>query len=64
MKHGVSHTRVGVWELIFYLLPRMSGLLVKGNVDWIDVTICVESIVVGVSFCISDELECFVLDCQ
>ena len=32
--------------------------------DWIDVTICVESIVVGVSFCISDELECFVLDCQ
>ena len=53
-----------MWELIFYLLPRMSGLLVKGNVDWIDVTICVESIVVGVSFCISDELECFVLDCQ
>ena len=57
----VDDVRVGVWELIFYLLPRMFGLLVKNDVDWVNVTSSVESAVVGVSYCICDESEGFVL---
>ena len=50
-----------VWDLRFYLLPRVFGMFVKGGVDWVDVTNCVESAVVGVSFCICNESEGFVL---
>ena len=39
---------VGVWVLIFYLLQRMFGLYVKGDVDSADVTNCVDSMIVGV----------------
>ena len=53
--------RADVWELIFYLLPRVFGLFVKGDVDVVDATSCVESAVVGVSYCICDETEGFVL---
>ena len=30
----VDDMRVGVRELIFYLLPRVRSLFVKGDVDW------------------------------
>ena len=42
--------------------PRVFSLSAKDDVDWVDVTSCVESAVVGVSFCICDESEGFVLD--
>ena len=42
-------------ELIFYLLPRVFELFVKGGVNWIDVTNCVESMDVSVSVCICEE---------
>ena len=31
----VDDVRVGVWELIFYLILRMFGLLVKNDIEWI-----------------------------
>ena len=46
---------VDVWELIFHLLPRVFGVFVKGDVDWVNVTGCVESLVISVSVCICDE---------
>ena len=46
---------VDVWELIFHLLPRVFDVFVKGDVDWVNVTGCVESLVVSVSVCICDE---------
>ena len=55
--------RCGVWELIFCHLSRMYGLFVKGDVDSVDVTSCVESMIVGVSFCICDESDGFFLGC-
>ena len=45
----VDDVGVGVWELIFYLLPRVFGMFVKRDVNWIDVTNCVKSTVVRVS---------------
>ena len=48
---------------IFYFLPRMFGMFVKSDVDWVEVTSCVDSTVVGVSFCICDESEGFVWGC-
>ena len=55
---------VDVWELIFHLLPRVFGVFVKGDVDWVDVASCVESSVVGVSICICDKSGGFVLGYQ
>ena len=63
LRCAVDDVRVAVWELIFYILPRMFGLFLNGDVDWVDVSSCVESMVVGVSFCIYDESEGFVLGC-
>ena len=51
----VDDVRVGVWELIFHLLPRVFGVFVKGDVDWVNVAGCVESLVTSVSVCICDE---------
>ena len=31
----VDDVCVGVWELIFYLLPRVFVMFVKGDVDWV-----------------------------
>ena len=36
-------------------------MFMKGGVNWVDVTNCVESMVVGVSICICDESEGFIL---
>ena len=52
---------VGVWELIFHLLPRVFSLFVEGDVYWVDVASCVESVVTGVEVCVCDESEGFVL---
>ena len=41
----VCYYNVSVWELMFYLLPRVFGIFVKGNVNWIDVTNYVELLV-------------------
>ena len=41
--------------------PRVFSLSAKDDVDWVDVTSCVESAVVGESVCICDESEGFVL---
>ena len=59
----VDDLRVGVRELIFYLLPHMFGLFVKGDVDQVNVTRCVGVWLVGLSFCIYDESKDFVLGC-
>ena len=63
MRCVVDDVLVGLWELLFYLLPRVFGMFVKGDVDWVDVTSCVESLAVCVSICICDESEGFVLVC-
>ena len=39
----VDDVRVGVWEVIFYLLSRVFSLFLKSDGDWVDVTSCVES---------------------
>ena len=51
---NVTNEDVGV-----NLLPRMFCLFVKDDVDRIDVTSCVESAVISVSYCICDESEGF-----
>ena len=60
-RRRVDDLSAGVWELVFYLLPRVCSLFIKGYVDWVAVTSCVESAVVGVSVCICDKSEGFVL---
>ena len=57
LRCAVDDVRVAVWELIFYILPRMFGLFVKGDVDWVDVTTCVDNAIVGVSVYICDKSE-------
>ena len=47
----------------FLSSPTCVCLFVKGGVDWVDVASCEESAVVGVSVCICDESEGFVLGC-
>ena len=51
----VDYVCIDVWELIFHLLPRVFGVFVKGDVYWVDVAGCVESLVGSVSVCIGDE---------
>ena len=41
----------------------MFSLFVKDHVDWVDLTCCVESVIVGVCVCICDKSEGFVLGC-
>ena len=41
----IEDVSVGVWEFMFYLLTREFGMFVKGGINWIDVTICVELLV-------------------
>ena len=48
VRRVVAAVRVGVWELILYLLPRVFGLVVKVHVDCVDVTSCVDNAFVGV----------------
>ena len=43
--------------------PRIISLFVKDDDDWVNVASCVESAVVGVSVCICDKSEGFVLRC-
>ena len=57
----IDDVRIGVWELIFYLLSRVFSLLVEGDVDWVDVKCSVESAFHGVSVCACDESKGFVL---
>ena len=57
----VDDVNVGTWELIFYQPPLVFSLSVEDGFDWVDVASCVGSAVVGVSVCICDKSEAFVL---
>ena len=62
MRRVGDDVSVGMWELIFFF-PRIISLFVKDDDDWVNVASCVESAVVGVSVCICDKSEGFVLRC-